>query len=159
MPGKKQPARDPSKMQCEVCGQPALPDEIYCTVHLLVAMATNKAREALSKGRFQQAALNTIFAIGAPILDRAAVGAAAAATSAAFRPRPPAPPPKADPWEVLGLDPASSTVDDVRQVARELAKIYHPDKQANGGARAVKKMAEINAAVAAALAQLRKAGK
>ena len=54
-----------------------------------------------------------------------------------------------DPFRPLGLDRASATPDDVRRARRELAKAAHPD--VGGSAR---RMQELNALAASALAQL-----
>lgn len=52
--------------------------------------------------------------------------------------------PKTDPFAVLGLDPKTSTVDDVKKRQRKLASIFHSDKGAD--AAAGEKMKEVNAA-------------
>lgn len=39
------------------------------------------------------------------------------------------------PWQVFGLDPQTSTDDDVKKSYRELSKIYHPDVPETGDSR------------------------
>jgi len=38
------------------------------------------------------------------------------------------PPPRANPWAILGLDPKRAAQADVKSMQRELAKLYHPDR-------------------------------
>jgi len=58
-------------------------------------------------------------------------------------------PARPDPFALLRLDAKTATVEDVRRVQRELAKIYHTDLDATGLADDA--MAEINAAAEAAI--------
>ena len=65
-----------------------------------------------------------------------------------------------DPWEVLGLDEAQATAEDVRSAKRRLAKLHHPDLVAGGGggdgavADASARQARVNHAAERALADL-----
>ena len=67
------------------------------------------------------------------------------------------PPPRANPWAILGLDPKRAAQADVKSMQRELAKLYHPDRC--GAAVAEAKLKEINAAATACIAELRKQGR
>lgn len=64
-----------------------------------------------------------------------------------------APPMAVDPFAVLGLDPTTATPEKVRDMQRQLAKIYHTDKGTDGAAE--QKLKEVNAAAAECLKRLR----
>jgi hypothetical protein len=71
------------------------------------------------------------------------------------RPRPQGqpPPPRRDPFEVLGLDPMTATEEQIRRVQRGCAEMWHSDK--GGGTAAQSRLGEINAAAEEALRILR----
>jgi len=144
---------------CVICKAPAVLGEEYCAMHLvsyfLVGKAVDATNKALRSGNVGQAAgaaaATVILQAGGPMLERAV------ASMAGMHSRPAGQAPKAprrgpDPmlaFRVLGLDPKRATVEDVKRVQRELAKIYHPDTA--GEAMSKEKMKEVNAAVEACL--------
>jgi hypothetical protein len=67
---------------------------------------------------------------------------------------PTAQPKKPSCWEILRLDRQKATEADVKKVQRALAAIYHNDKRTDG--TTIDAMAEINAAAAECLKELRK---
>jgi hypothetical protein len=61
---------------------------------------------------------------------------------------------KINPFDVLGLNPQTATVSDVRRVKAQLAKIYHPDAASTPVMSG--KMQQVNAAASAAIAYITK---
>lgn len=62
----------------------------------------------------------------------------------------------AEAFAVLGLDPNTATIKDVRSMQRELAKIYHPDK--NPSPAAQERLQKVNLAADYAIKHLRGKG-
>jgi hypothetical protein len=149
------------------CESPSLGESDFCLVHLGLDMALDKLQRSMRRNDVTGALLGgvgvllfnptTATAFG-EAAKRFAPGASASA-GAPSPPPPPPPPPRArgqDPWAFLGLDPRKAKAEDVKRVQRALAKLYHSDAGAAGVDP--KRMAEVNAAAAACLAQLKQRG-
>lgn len=156
------------------CSLPAAPDSTYCKVHTLLFDGMRKlrgsSRRAAARGDFKGGALHglgsLLLDLGGQLFTNAGNQVASAADHAAAQAGPidwsqlfgQKPTEQSDAagfatscWEVLGLDPATSTADDIREMQRKLALIYHTDK--HNPAVLSNKIAEINAAAAEALRQ------
>lgn len=164
---QEEPAR-PAESGCAVpgCKLKPTPESRFCILHEALDGGKKKwqqsQRAAAKRG-------DTVASVGWQLLgglvdllnpaitemvSRAAEDPAGAAerarqaTGAAYqyvRGAPPAPPPpRLDPFAVLGLDPGKATASDVKAMQRKLAAIYHSDK--GGTAVNASKLAEINAA-------------
>jgi hypothetical protein len=163
---KKPKEEEPAECAAANCRLPAASPSRYCNVHTLVFEGMDKfrssSRRAAARGDFAKGVGHGLLSTGLDLLGqffgRAGNQVADAANNAAgnvdwsglFAQAPPPQPTAARTcWEVLGLDPATATADDIRTVQRKLAAIYHADKK--NPAIAAGKLAEINAAASEAL--------
>jgi hypothetical protein len=141
------------------CKLTAMPGERYCAMHGLMINGMNylkeNGQEALARGDWAAGLLHgglgtLLDVVGHALTKKVSAGG----FNIPFAGVPPAPPPRVDPFAVLGLDAATATVEDVRRMQRELAKLYHTDKANSHISQA--KLAEINAAATEAIASLQK---
>lgn len=149
---------------CKVkgCKLTAMPGERYCAMHGLMINGMNylkeNGQEALARGDWAagllHGGLGTLLDVVGHALTKKVSAGGFNIPFAGFPTGAPPPPPRLDPFEVLGLDAATATVEDVRRIQRELAKLYHTDKRDSHVSQA--KLAEINAAATEAVALLQK---
>jgi hypothetical protein len=148
------------------CDNPVMPGSVLCLGHTLARegakFAQRKKKRAEKANEAVQALLWNIASTVAEndqLITRvnnefkSVLGAMRQKQQAQRQPHAaPAAPPKINPFDVLGLDPRTATVNDVRRVQGQLAKIYHPDvnnKKVMSG-----KMQQVNEAAAAAISYL-----
>jgi hypothetical protein len=136
------------------CNKPAVSPNGFCIAHGLQDLCVSRGRRAAKRGELWE---RIFYDAGSALVGHVSQQMDViqqAEPHQQFVPQQPPQPPKADPFAVLGLDPATATKADVRRVQRKLASIYHADQA--GGSVASSKMAEINAAAAACLSALGK---
>lgn len=147
---------------CKVkgCKLTAIPGERYCALHGMMINGMNylkeNGQEAFANGDWSSGVLNGLGSLALDVLGHAVARVTTPGVNIPFMNNPfagpPPPPQKPDPFAILGLDPATATVEDVRKMQRELSKLYHADKKNEHVAQS--KLAEINAAASEAVAIL-----
>jgi len=153
---KKTKKTEPVECSIPDCPNFAEEGDTLCTFHATLADLTNdaldSAKQAFKKGDWARGLFSGFAGLvlkQEPLVKNFLGGAA----QRFVQPPPPEPPPQISHWDVLGLDPATATEEDVKHVLKMLAQLYHPDKGQKGVNKA--KMAEFNAAGTACLKEIR----
>lgn len=156
-PNQSQPKR-PVTCKTANCSNPPAPGSRFCPLCDIAVRFHRQVDKSNRRGDTLGALVNTGLAF---LFNGIREGRVAAPTMenpfGNFVPRPQhpqPPPPRPSPFTVLGLDPKTATEKDVRRIQRGAAEMWHSDK--GGGPDGEARLAEINAAAAACLKEIRK---
>ena len=129
MPRRKK-TEEPSV--CRVCGEKVFPGKEFCTVHYMIDAALDSTQEAIQSGDFWGILKSGFSAVlidkVTPMIQPAIVGAAAKFAQPRPQQRSPRPPPRIDPWQIIGMDKSKATAKDIKEAQKSFNLYFHPDK-------------------------------